>query len=182
MKNKVVLLIIALLVLVVPVLADEITTPEARPGIHRAPVKLKISQIGLMGGYFAGLPAVIAEFRLFEPFHIPQANLRLGVGCAQGKDNNEVIRKHGLLLIEGIVHINPDLLSGLNTYFGGGINYNVYTSGSHNGLLGGQAYLGLEFGSISSGQLFFEAGYSKIRFGDNVSTNSGYNALVGFRF
>ena len=141
----------------------------------------KTSQIGLSGGYIGGIPAVAGEVRWLEPWGLSSTSLRLGAAYAVGADPNGVTRKHALVMVDGIYHLNPVNTPGVNPYLGAGVNYDAYTTGRVNGSIGGEIYLGMEAGTIDSGQIFLEAGYGKIRTGFSPST-SGLFVMTGFRF
>jgi len=151
-------------------------TIAAPPGQPR-----KVSQIGIAGGYFGGIPAVVGEVRWFEPWGLSSTSLRLGAAYAQGNDPNSITRKHALVMVDGIYHLNPVNTPGVNPYLGAGVNYDAYTTGRVSGSIGGEVYFGLEAGTLDSGQVFLELGYGKIRTGFGPST-SGVNLTAGFRF
>ncbi|HTY13303.1 MAG TPA: hypothetical protein VMD02_03840 [Candidatus Omnitrophota bacterium] len=169
--------------IVVPSVEAPAAVPAPLPVVEakRVPPPQKTTQMGLAGGCIGGLPAGIAEIRFFEPFGLTATSLRLGAGYADGKDANDIERQHDLLIAEAVYHLNPAYTPGINPYIGGGINFDTWTTGGGSGSIGGEAYFGLEAGTLSSGQLFIEVGYGKVRTGFSPS-NSGLSALAGFRF
>ena len=164
-----------------PVYIPPAPTPvQAAPSlevVRLVPVApLKTTQLGLAGGLLGGLPAVIGEVRFFEPFGLAATSLRLGAGYAAGNE-----RKHALVLAEGIYHFNPPGTPGINSYVGGGLNYDAYTTGRVSGSVGGEVYYGLEAGTLNSGQVYAEVGYGKIRTGFSPSS-SGLSVVAGVRY
>ncbi len=161
-----------------PLIIPAAPAPVAPPP---AAAPRKGSQIGVSGGDFGGIPAGAGEVRWFEPWGLSSTSLRLGAAYALGADPNGITRKHAIVMIDGIYHLNPVNTPGVNPYLGGGFNYDAYTSGRLSGSYGGQVYFGLEAGALSSGQIFLELGYGKIRTGFSPST-SGLMLTTGFRF
>lgn len=155
--------------------------PKPSPRPRPAQPRMKMTQIGLSGGYVAGIPGAIADIRFHNPFALLRTSTRLGACYAQGKDTAGITRKHALLMLDGIYRLNPPHAQGLRSYIGVGLNYDVYTTGQTSGDLGYQAYYGIEGGPFGGGQTFFEVGYGKIRTGFSPEY-TGVTALMGFRF
>ncbi|MFC1637484.1 hypothetical protein ACFL1W_00535 [Candidatus Margulisiibacteriota bacterium] len=153
------------------------TKAKARPKAQ-AP-KMRRKQLGISAGYIASIPGVLAEVRAHNPFELLRTSIRFGVGYAQGEDSNGTVRKHALIVLDGIYRLNPPQAQGIRSYFGAGINYDVYTTGQVSGALGGQVFYGIEGGR--GRQMFFEVGYGTIRTGFSPDY-SGLTALVGYKF
>jgi hypothetical protein len=97
-------------------------------------------------------------------------NWKLGLGYAQGKDINDIEKKAITLIVDGVLNLPADLLGGVESYIGGGINYDVYGSEKKAGSIGVQAYAGIQGDLGLGGKSFVEVGYSVIRSGkDNVT-------------
>ena len=93
---------------------------------------------------------------------------------------HKVMRKHALVVLDGIYRLNPHWTRGIKSYVGLGLNYDVYTTGQKSGDLGYQAFYGVE-GTMGFGQMFAEIGYGKIRTGFSPDY-SGIGVLVGYKF
>jgi hypothetical protein len=141
----------------------------------------KSPQYGISAGYIAGIPGIMGELRFFEPFDLTATSLRAGAAYAQGNDANGDMRKHAVLVFDGIYRLNPPHTRGIRSYFGFGANYDVYTTGRVSGGLGYGTFYGVEGGGYSGGQIFFEIGYGTIRTGFSPDY-TGLTTLVGYKF
>jgi hypothetical protein len=141
--------------------------------------KFRRKQFGISAGYIGGMLGVMAELRTHNPFEMLRTSCRFGIGYAQGEDTAGTMRKHALIVLDGIYRLNPPQTRGLRNYFGLGINYDVYTTGQVSGGLGGQVFFGMEGGR--GRQMFLEIGYGTIRTGFSPDY-SGLTALVGYKF
>jgi len=153
--------------------------PVRQPKPARA--KMRLTQIGISGGYIAGIPGAIVDIRFHNPFAMLRTSTRIGAAYAQGEDTAGTTRKHALLVLDGIYRLNPPHTQGLRSYVGVGLNYDAYTTGQTSGGLGYQAYYGIEGGRFGGGQTFFEVGYGKIRTGFSPEY-TGATAQAGYRF
>lgn len=147
----------------------------------RQPLKPRSPQVGLSAGYIGSIPGVLGEFRFSEPFDLVATSLRIGAAYAQGEDSDGTLRKHALIVLDGIYRLNPPHTPGLRSYFGLGFNYDAYTTGKKSGDLGGHAFYGVEGGRYWGGQMFFEIGYGVIRTGFSPNY-TGLTALLGYKF
>lgn len=142
---------------------------------HRSP------QVGISLGYTAGLPAIQAEARFHDVFDMVRTSFRIGATYAQGEDTDKVMRKHALLAVDGMYRLNPPQAQGFRSYVGGGLNYDVYTTGQKSGAMGYQLFYGVEAGPANNGQTFFELGYGTIKTGFSPD-NTGLMAMIGYKF
>ncbi|MBU0672921.1 MAG: hypothetical protein KJ732_07845 [Candidatus Margulisbacteria bacterium] len=138
-------------------------------------------QVGVSAGYLAGIPGAVAEVRFHDPFDMVRTSIRFGAGYAQGDDTAGTLRKHALVIVDGIYRLNPPQAEGLRSYIGLGLNYNVYTTGRVSGAAGYQAFYGIEGGRPDGGQMFFEVGYGSIQTGFSPDY-TGLTAQVGYKF
>lgn len=157
--------------------APKLVPPRRRP---KPILKPRSPQFGLSVGLIGSIPGAILEFRFFEPLDLVATSLRIGAAYAQGEDSDKVMRKHTLIVLDGIYRLNPPQTKGIRSYLGLGINYNVYTSGQASGTLGGQAFYGVE-GNFGEGQVYAEFGYGIIRTGFSPQY-AGLSAAVGYKF
>ena len=155
--------------------------PLPRPLPKPRALRPRSPQVGLSVGFMGGIPGALGELRFFEPFDLVSTSLRLGVAYAQGEDSDKVMRKHALILLDGIYRLNPHTTPGIRSYIGLGLNYDAYTTGQKSGDLGGHAFYGVEGGRYWGGQLFFEIGYGTIRTGFSPDYQ-GLTALLGYKF
>ncbi|MFC1496338.1 hypothetical protein ACFL52_02875 [Candidatus Margulisiibacteriota bacterium] len=86
---------------------------------------------------------------------------RVGLGGFTGNDNNDTSYRGILINLDGVIMIPAEVLGGIESYLGGGINYQVYRSGS----LGGQIYYGIAGDVGLGGKSFAQLGYTIIRTG-----------------
>jgi hypothetical protein len=156
-------------------------TPRPIPKPIPRPRKPRSPQVGLSIGYVGGIPGALGELRFFEPLDLMATSLRLGAAYAQGEDSDKVMRKHALIVLDGIYRLTPHHTRGIRSYIGLGLNYDAYTTGQKSGALGGHAFYGVEGGRHWGGQLFFEIGYGTIRTGFSPDY-TGLTALLGYKF
>lgn len=105
----------------------------------------------------------------------------MGVAYAKGEDSNKDIRQHALVVLDGIYRLSPPWTPGVRSYFGAGLNYDVYTTGQKMGTVGGEIFYGAEGDAGDNGNLYFEVGYGMIRTGFSPSYK-GLTAVVGYRY
>jgi hypothetical protein len=151
--------------------------PRPRPKV----LKPRSPQVGLSAGYIGSIPGARAELKFLEPFDLVSTSIRIGAGYAEGEDSDGTLRKHALIILDGMYHLNPPQTRGIRSYIGLGINYDAYTSGQVSGDLGGSAFYGIEGGPVNGLQMFFEIGYGTIRTGFSPD-NTGVTALLGIKF
>jgi hypothetical protein len=137
-------------------------------------------QYGLAVGYLGSIPGAILEMRYFEPFDLPSTSLRVGVAYAKGEDSNKDIRQHALVVLDGIYRLNPPWTPGIRSYFGAGLNYDLYTTGQKMGTVGGEIFYGGEIGT-GDGDLYLEIGYGMVRTGFSPSYK-GLTTVLGYRY
>ena len=101
------------------------------------------------------------------------------MGYARGNDKDGTLRKHALIVLDWIYRLNPPHTQGVKSYFGLGLNYDVYTTGKVGGSLGGQGFYGVE-GEAGEGNLYAEVGYGAIRTGFSPAY-VGLMAVLGYR-
>ncbi|MFH1826120.1 MAG: hypothetical protein ABH823_02365 [bacterium] len=90
---------------------------------------------------------------------------KIGLGGATGNDNNGTSMKAIPLFVDGIIALPADLLGGIESYVGGGVNYVLYGSGTTSGSYGGQVCYGIAGDIGLGGSSYAELGYSIIRSG-----------------
>lgn len=138
-------------------------------------------EAGLSFGFFANIPAAVADLRWHNIMDIERASARTGVIYAQGEDSNKTLRKHALLFADAVYRLDSMAMEGAGTYVGAGLNYLVYTSGRVSGIWAGQVYLGLDSRISKREVLYVELGYGYIRTGFSP-TYRGLNATIGYRW
>lgn len=95
---------------------------------------------------------------------------KIGLGGAlASKDINDNERKAIPLFIDGVLNIPADVMGGVESYVGGGVNYVLYGSGKETGSYGGQVYYGIQGDIGLGGDSYAELAYSIIRSGSNVA-------------
>lgn len=138
--------------------------PVARP-VAAAPA-------GLMGlgintaadaGMIAGMVGLTGTVLLPDPMGLgPIVGLpanavewKLGAGYAQGQDKDKKDFRAPHLIVDGLINLPADMLGGIESYVGGGLNFIVGRTAG--GSYGGQAYVGVKgdlgLGSKTYGQL-----------------------------
>ncbi|MDD5383150.1 MAG: hypothetical protein PHH60_05810 [Candidatus Margulisbacteria bacterium] len=134
---------------------------------------------GISAGYVMGKSVMVArgDLILADPMGIgPMLGLgenavawKLGLGGASGKDINDVEKKAIPIFVDGVINIPADVMGGIESYVGGGVNYVVYgsktSSDARTGSYGGQIYYGIQGDIGLGGKSFVELGYSIIRSG-----------------
>ena len=132
------------------------------------------------GGLVAGMLGVSGNVLLADPMGLGAmvglpANAvmyKLGVGYAQGNDINSNTWKAIPLTLGGVVNLPADMMGGLQTFVGGGVNYVVYRTGQTGGSLGGDIYVGAAGDLGLGGKTYGQLGYSILRTGDGGSKGS----------
>ncbi|MBI5698970.1 hypothetical protein HZC35_01490 [Candidatus Saganbacteria bacterium] len=138
-------------------------------------------EAGLSFGYFANVPAAVADLRWHNIMEWERVSARTGVIYAQGEDTDKTLRKHALLFLDGTYRLDSMGMRGAGTYAGAGVNYLVYTSGRVSGTWAGQVYVGLDSRIGRREVLYVELGYGYIRTGFSP-TYRGLNAALGYRW
>lgn len=156
----------------------------APPAAKPKPEKLRTQpalETGLSLGFFANVPAVLADLRWHNIMDIERVSARTGVIYAQGEDTDKILRKHALLFLDGVYRLDSMAMRGAGTYVGAGINYLALTSGQVSGTWGGGVYAGLDSRISKREVLYVELGYGYIRTGISP-TYRGLNAAIGYRW
>ncbi len=98
---------------------------------------------------------------------------KVGLGYTYGSDINKVRIKAVPLYVDGVIEIPADVLGGIESYIGGGINYLLARSGGSTGSLGGQVYYGIQgdLGLGMPGKTFAQIGYFIQRNGETEVAN-----------
>ncbi|MFA5840438.1 MAG: hypothetical protein WC890_07340 [Candidatus Margulisiibacteriota bacterium] len=165
-------------------------TPVVRP--VQAPVSAGIFgwgiNTGLTLGYVAGnsVMDVRADLIMGDGLGIGPMlgmsqnaiNWKLGLGYCQGNDITGTARKAVPVYFDGILNISPDILGGIQSYLGGGVNYAVTGSGQTGGSYGGQVYYGIQGDIGLGGNTYVEVGYSIVRSGATSAPYSMKGAEV----
>lgn len=112
-------------------------------------------------GPIVGLPAESVKYRV-------------GLGYTQGNDTNDNTWKSIPLYVDGLIMLPADVLGGIESYLGGGINYVVYRTGQTSGSLGGEIYYGIQGDIGLGGKSFAQVGYTILRTG-SVTTGTAYS-------
>ncbi len=153
--------------------------PPPRPVARPAAAPEGLLGVGVNSGYTLGYVAgnsiiVLRGDLIFaDPMGIgPMLGLtedavewKLGLGGAMGKDINDVEKKAIPLFVDGIINIPADVMGGVESYVGGGLNYVVYGSEKKGGSYGGQIYYGIQGDIGLGGTSYAELAYSIIRSG-----------------
>jgi len=130
-------------------------------------------QTAVEGGLIAGMAGLSANVLLADPMGLGAmvglpANAvmyKLGVGYAQGNDTNSVSWKAVPITLGGVVMLPADMMGGIETFVGGGINYVAYRTGQTSGSIGGDIYVGVAGDLGLGGKTYGEVGYSILRTG-----------------
>ena len=158
--------------------------PVAPPPPPRPVARPAAAPEGLLGigldtgytlGYIAGKSVIVlrGDMIFADPMGIgPMLGLtedavgwKIGLGGAMGKDINDVEKKAIPLFVDGIINIPADVMGGVESYVGGGLNYVVYGSDKKGGSYGGQVYYGIQGDIGLGGDSYAELAYSIIRSG-----------------
>jgi len=169
--------------------------PPPRPVAKPAPAGLFGWGLntGYTVGYLAGKSVVVGrgDLILADPMGIgPMMGLgekavswKLGLGGAMGKDINDVEKKAIPLFIDGVIAIPAEVMGGVESYVGGGVNYVVYGSEKLAGSYGGQIYYGIQGDVGLGGMSYAELNYSIIRSGSDAGHDVPYSMKgVGISF
>lgn len=98
---------------------------------------------------------------------------KLGVGYVSGNDINSKAWKAIPVTVDGIINLPADMMGGVSTFVGGGLNYVVYRTGQTGGSYGGQVYVGAEGDLGLGGKTYGELGYSIVRTGTPSDATKG---------
>lgn len=106
---------------------------------------------------------------------------KLGLGYTTGKDTNDKDWRSVPIFVDGLIMIPADVLGGIESYLGGGINYVVTRSGSKAGTIGGQIYYGIQGDIGLGGKTFAQVGYTILRSGSTapVYSTKGLSVEIG---
>lgn len=108
---------------------------------------------------------------------------KIGLGGAMGKDINDVEKKAIPLFVDGVLSIPADVMGGVESYVGGGVNYVVYGSEKMAGSYGGQVYYGIKGDVGLGGDSYAELNYSMIRSGSDAGHAVPYSMKgIGINF
>ncbi|PIS29319.1 hypothetical protein COT42_05810 [Candidatus Saganbacteria bacterium CG08_land_8_20_14_0_20_45_16] len=161
--------------------------PVAPPPVYVRPVAAPVAGLFGLGlktgytvGYLAGNQIVVGrgDLILADPMGIgPMMGLaddaiawKLGLGGATGKDINDLTKSAMPIFVDGIINIPADMMGGVASYVGGGLNYVVYGSEKTGGSYGGQVYYGIKGDIGLGGDSYVELAYSIIRSGSSLTT------------
>ncbi|MBN2057580.1 MAG: hypothetical protein JW782_02135 [Candidatus Saganbacteria bacterium] len=108
---------------------------------------------------------------------------KLGLGAAMGKDINDNEKKALPLMIDGVLNIPADVMGGVESYIGGGVNYVLYGSEKLGGSYGGQVYYGVAGDIGLGGKSYAELAYTIIRSGADAGHTVPYSMKgIGVNF
>ena len=165
-----------------PVAPTPPPAPVARPAAPGAGMFGMGINTGYSVGYLAGNSVIVGrgDIILADPLGIgPMLGLsedavawKVGLGGAMGKDINDVEKKAIPLFADGIINIPADVMGGIDSYVGAGVNYVLYGSGKEAGSYGGQIYYGIKGDIGLGGDSYAELAYSIIRSGATTSPYS----------
>lgn len=168
--------------------------PPPRPVVAPAPAPAGLFGMGLntcvSAGYIAGKSTMVGRVDLVldDPLAMgtwlglsaKAINYRLGVGGANGKDQNDKDIKAIPIFVDGILNLPADWMGGVQTYVGAGANYTVYGTDKKAGTYGGQVFVGLQGDIGLGGNSLLEVGYGAVRAGDpNKRSAKGLSVMVG---
>jgi hypothetical protein len=169
--------------------------PPARVAPRPAPKPAGLMGMGLntsySAGYLAGNSVIVArgDMILADALGIgPMLGLsddavswKIGLGGAlASKDINDNERKAIPLFIDGVLAIPADVMGGIDSYVGGGVNYVLYGSGKEAGSYGGQVYYGIKGDIGLGGDSYAELAYSIIRSGATTTPYSMKGIGINF--
>ena len=167
--------------------------PVARPAAAPAGLFGWGLNTGYTVGYLAGNSVIVArgDMILSDAMGIgPMLGLsedsvmwKLGLGGAMGKDINDNEKKAIPLFIDGIINIPAEVMGGVESYVGGGVNYVVYGSEKMGGSYGGQIYYGIQGDVGLGGTSYAELAYSIIRSSSDAGHDVPYSMKgIGINF
>ncbi|MFA4905851.1 MAG: hypothetical protein WC645_05045 [Candidatus Margulisiibacteriota bacterium] len=122
-------------------------------------------------GMIAGMVGLTGSVILPDPMGLgPMVGLpanavmwKLGAGYAQGKDKDSQDFRAPHLLVEGLINLPADMMGGIETYVGGGLNYIVGRTAG--GSYGGEAYVGVKGDLGLGGKTYGQLGLGILRTG-----------------
>jgi len=147
------------------------------------------------GGLVAGMVGLSGNVLLADPMGLgamvglPANSVvyKLGVGYAQGNDTNSNTWKAVPITLGGVVMLPADMMGGIESFVGGGLNYVVYRTGQTSGSVGGDIYVGVQGDLGLGGKTYGTVGYSILRTGasdkgayssKSVTVQVGQNILL----
>ncbi|MDI6732071.1 MAG: hypothetical protein QME05_05840 [Candidatus Margulisbacteria bacterium] len=138
-----------------------------------------IYEVGVIAGLFSGAIALNGEVRFPLPkvYGPATTSLRCLFGIAQSA--NSAVRYYPIQA-DYIFNFPPGYITGVENYFGLGLNFNLYSTNVGIGLFGGQACYGVQCDGFN-GKLFGEIGYGLINSGSFASSQKGVSLLLGYR-
>lgn len=160
-------------------------TPPPAPVVRAAPAPVSAGMFGwglntgYTAGYIAGNSVTLlrADLILGDGLGIGSMlgvgqdaiNWKIGLGGALGTSISGRSAKAIPLFIDGIINIPADLLGGVESYLGGGVNYALYGTGRTTGSYGGEIYYGIKGDIGLGGKSYIEVSWSDIRSGSSVT-------------
>ncbi|MBI5700414.1 hypothetical protein HZC34_01035 [Candidatus Saganbacteria bacterium] len=177
--------------------APTVVTPPPPP----APVKVapvSAAPAGLLGlglktaaevGLVGGMMGVTGNIVLSDVIGLgPMIGLsdkaiewKLGAGYVTGNDSASKSWRAVPVVFDGVINLPADMMGGIETFIGGGLNYVVTRSGSKAGTVGGQVYAGAQGDIGLGGKTYAELGYSIVKSGTTapVHSSKSVSVLVG---
>jgi len=163
--------------------------PPPRPVSRPAPAGMGLLGMGINTGYSVGylmgnsVVTVRGDIILNDAMGIgPMLGMsedavqwKIGMAAAMGKDINDVEKKALPIVIDGVLNLPADVMGGVESYIGGGVNYVLYGSEQLGGSYGGQVYYGIQGDVGLGGKSFAELGYSIIRSGTDAGHTVPYS-------
>jgi hypothetical protein len=140
-------------------------------------------------GYIMGKSVMVgrADLILDDPMELGAmlglsaraVNYRIGLGGATGNDYNDKTMKAIPLFVDGILNLPTDMMGGIESYVGAGVNYTLYGTDQKVGTYGAQLFAGVKGDLGLGGKSFAELNYMAIRCGD-ANKRSGKGIGVSF--
>ena len=163
--------------------------PPPRPVSRPAPASMGLLGMGINTGYSVGYlmgnGAITArgDIVLNDAMGIgPMLGMsedaiqwKIGMAAVMGKDINDVEKKALPILLDGVLNLPADMMGGVESYVGGGVNYVLYGSEKLGGSYGGQVYYGIQGDVGLGGNSFAEVGYSIVRSGASAGHVAPYS-------
>ncbi|MFC1571735.1 hypothetical protein ACFL31_04200 [Candidatus Margulisiibacteriota bacterium] len=171
--------------------------PPASPSARPVAAGEALFGLGLNTGYSVGYVAgnsivaargdlILADALAIGPMlglSEDAVSWKVGLGAATGKDINDKSVSSIPLFVDGVVAIPADLLGGIASYVGGGLNYALYGSRAAGtkrlGSVGGQVYYGIQGDVGLGGTSYAELAYSIVRSGNTNYSMKGIGINFG---
>lgn len=103
---------------------------------------------------------------------------KIGLGAVSGKDANDNTRTAIPIYVDGILNLPADVMGGVKSYIGAGLNYSVYGSSRVSGSYGGQVYYGIKGDVGLGGDSYAEIGYGIVRSGTGVTRSYSFKGIT----